>query len=262
MKFCSLSSGSSGNCIYVESEKHKFLVDAGFSGKQIQNLLEQIGVRASDLDFILVTHEHIDHAQGVGVLSRRFDLPIFANAPTWQAMAGKIGQIKDKNIKVFKSNHDFEIGDLGIFPMKVYHDSQEAVGYVIESSKKKLTLMTDTGFVSEEMMHKISGSNLYYIEANHDPDMLVNGPYPEALKKRIASIGGHLSNITCANVLGEVLTGIQEQVFLGHLSQENNLPSLAEKTVSEELKSLGYDLEKDIRIRVAERHKPGDLVIL
>lgn len=262
MKFCSLASGSSGNSLYVETEKSKFLIDAGLSGVAIQKLLQSIGVKAQDLDFIMVTHEHSDHSKGVGVLSRRFNLPILANYQTWLAMDKTIGKIKEENIYVFKSDSDLEVRDLDIHPMSIYHDSVEAVGYVIESNNKKLTVLTDTGFVSEEMKDKIKGSDLYYLEANHDPKMLEIGPYPPILKKRVRGLKGHLSNIDCGKILGEMLTGMGESVLLSHLSEENNTPELAYSTVIDYLSSLGLDTKTDAVIEVAGRYKPSKLIEL
>ncbi|MDO5717812.1 MAG: MBL fold metallo-hydrolase [Tissierellia bacterium] len=262
MKFCSLSSGSSGNSIYIETKKSRFLIDSGLSGKRVGKLLSEIDVSASELDFILVTHEHSDHVQGVGVLSRRYDLPIIANERTWLAMDQKIGKIDQKNIVVFKSDTDIELRDVDIHPMRIYHDSVEAVGYVIESSKKKLSVLTDTGFVSEEMISKMMGSDLFFIESNHDPNMLQNGSYSEYLKKRVRGIRGHLSNYECSKILGELLTGMGEKVFLGHLSNENNLPILAYKTVSDYLTGIGMDIKKDLILEVAARYGRSSFVEL
>lgn len=262
MKFCSLSSGSSGNSLYIETDKSKFLIDAGLSGVRIQKLLTSIGVKAEDLDFIMVTHEHTDHSKGVGVLSRRFNLPVVANYDTWLAMDKTIGKIKDENIIVFKSDNDIELRDVDIHPMSIYHDSVSAVGYIIESGGKKLSVLTDTGFVSEKMKEKIKGSDLYFLEANHDLHMLETGPYPELLKKRVRGLKGHLSNIDCGNVLGEMLRGMGERVFLSHLSEENNTPEKALNTVVDYLRSMGMDTSSDAIIKVADRYKPSMLIEL
>lgn len=262
MKFCSLSSGSSGNCIYVETQRSKFLIDAGFSGKQVEKLLTSIGVEAKDLDFLMVTHEHGDHIKGVGVLSRRYDLPIYANYGTWMAMGNKLGKIKEQNIQVFRSDHPLEVRDVDILPISIYHDSAEAVGYVIESQGSKISVLTDTGFVSEQMMEHLRGSDVYLLEANHDLKMLEEGPYPPELKKRIRSLTGHLSNLDCGRVLGDLVRGEGEHVLLAHLSEENNLPGLAHQTVCDYLTGLGLDTSKDILLEVAGRYLPGEIIIL
>src|SRR5690554_4787402 len=131
IKFCSLSSGSSGNCQYIETDNTRILIDSGFSGKRVEELLSSIDVSPDTIDAILVTHEHIDHVKGVGVLSRRYDFPIFANANTWVGMEKTIGKIKEKNIKVFISEEYFEIKDITIYPINIFHDAQEPVGYIL-----------------------------------------------------------------------------------------------------------------------------------
>ena len=131
MKFCSLSSGSSGNCQYIETDRMKVLVDGGLSGKRIENLLSSIGVSIKDIDCILVTHEHMDHVKGVGVISRRYDIPIFANEKTWAAMSHLIGDIADKNIRIFQTNKGFELKDLAVYPFSIFHDAAEPVGYCL-----------------------------------------------------------------------------------------------------------------------------------
>ena len=145
IKFCSLSSGSSGNCQYIETKGSRILVDAGFSGKKIESLLSSIEVDPTSIDAILVTHEHIDHIQGVGVLSRRYDIPIYANAKTWEGMSPIIKKVKSHNIKVFDSNKDFQLNDLDIYPFIVSHDSLEPVGYIMNHNNKKISIITDTG---------------------------------------------------------------------------------------------------------------------
>lgn len=262
MKFCSLSSGSSGNCLYVETNKAKFIIDQGFSGKTCQELLRKIGVEAGELDFILVTHEHGDHVKGLGVLSRRFNLPIYTNEKTFLAMEKKIGSIKDENLKIFKTNREFEVLGTEILPMKIFHDAKDPVGYIIKDGNKKLSVMTDTGFISDEMIEKIKDSDLYFIEANHDLDMLERGPYPYELKKRVKSILGHTSNDDCALALSKALRGHGEKIFLGHLSIENNRPSLAQRTVASYLASLGLDMGGDVKLAVAPRLAPTGMVTL
>lgn len=261
MKFCSLSSGSSGNSVYIATEKTAILIDAGFSGKQVEALLRSIGEDPRKLDLILVTHEHIDHVKGIGVLSRRYNIPVAANYQTWRHMPKSIGAIAEKNRRVYENNRALTFRDLDIFPFSVYHDATDAVGFVVKKDKNKVTVMTDTGYVSDEMKYQITGSQIYYVEANHDIEMLKNGPYPYHLKRRILSAKGHLSNMDCAQLLGEILRGEGESVFLAHLSEENNTPPVAHETVSSVLTLLGMDIRRDVQIEVAHRHRPGRLVI-
>lgn len=262
IKFCSLSSGSSGNCQYVETDRIKILIDSGFSGKRIESLLSSIDVNPNEINYILVTHEHIDHVKGVGVLSRKYDIPILANEKTWISMERLIGNVKDKNIRVFQSDKDFELGDLGIYPFKIFHDAAEPVGYVFYHKRTKISIMTDTGWVNDNMKSTIRGSSLYLIESNHDIQMLKDGSYPWYLKQRILSTKGHLSNIDAAKTLIEVLIGNGEIVLLGHLSKENNRPELAYDTVREHIEEHGFNVQKNITLDLTYRDKAGKVYIL
>lgn len=262
LRFCSLSSGSSGNCIYVESDRSKILIDAGFSGKQVEKLLDSIDVDPSELDAILVTHEHSDHIKGVGVLSRRYRIPVIANEGTWCAMTNKIGKIDEDNILIFKNDLYFGLRDLDILPVTTSHDSAEACGYIIQKGEKKISLLTDTGLYNTEMMDSIRGSDIFFVESNHDIAMLKNGIYPYRLKQRILSSKGHLSNDDCGRLLGDVLQGSGEKVFLAHLSSENNSPRVAFNTVNNYLLSLGLDTERDIDMTVAKRSYASGIIEL
>ena len=255
IKFCSLSSGSSGNCQYIETDNLKILVDGGFSGKKIEVLLSSIGVCANELDGIFVTHEHIDHVRGVGVLSRRYDLPIYANGNTWTGMEKTIGKISSKNTKVFISEKDLDIKDITVHPIKIFHDAMEPVGYVVYYKNKKISIVTDTGWVSDTMKDKIKDSDIYLMESNHDINMLREGAYPWSLKQRVLSTRGHLSNDDAGRVLGEVISGKGEIVLLGHLSGENNLPDLAHRTVKSSMTKLGLDVEKDLTLDLTYRDR-------
>ncbi len=262
LKFCSLSSGSSGNALYIESNKTKILVDAGFSGKTIEKLLLDANILPETLDAILITHEHSDHVKGAGVLSRRYNIPILANEETWLAMLKKVGKIDDKNIIVFKNDIDFTLRDLDIHPFSTYHDSANSCGFVLNKNNKKISILTDTGIINERMKKTISGSDIYLLEANHDINMLKNGSYSYNLKKRILSVRGHLSNEDCAYTLGELLTGKQEQVILAHLSEENNTEALAYNTVNHYLTGLGLDTTRDINLTLASRNSVSNEIIL
>lgn len=254
-KFCSLSSGSSGNCQYIETENTKILIDAGFSGKRIEDLLASIDVCPSTLDGIFVTHEHADHIKGVGVLSRRYDLPLFANRRTWQAMESKIGKIKEKNIQFFNSEELIEMKDLLINPIKIFHDAGEPVGYVLYNKNKKISIVTDTGFIDDNIKDKIKNSNLYLMESNHDVNMLENGKYPWFLKERISSKKGHLSNDDAAGILNDIIMGKEEVILLGHLSKDNNKPELAYRTVESKLNYSGIKINKDVILDMTYRDK-------
>lgn len=262
IKFCSLSSGSSGNCQYIGTDRTKILVDSGLSGKKIEALLLSIDVKPEEIDYILVTHEHVDHVKGVGVLSRRYNIPILANEKTWLSMEKLIGNIADKNIRIFQSEKEFELGDLGIYPFRIFHDAAEPVGYIFYYKGNKISIMTDTGWVNDNMKNAIKGSSLYLIESNHDVQMLKEGSYPWHLKKRILSTRGHLSNMDAAKILTEVLSGNGEIVLLGHLSKDNNIPELAYDTVREHIEEYGLSVKDNITLDLTYREKAGKVYIL
>ncbi len=255
VKFCSLSSGSSGNAQYIETSNTRILIDNGFSGKKLEELLDLIDVCPTSIDAILVTHEHIDHVKGVGVISRRYDIPIYGNLNTWAGMEKKIGKIKEENIKVFNTEDYLDIKDIEVNPIHIFHDANEPVGYILKHDNIKISVLTDTGWVSNSIKSKIKGSNLCLIESNHDTNMLNNGTYPWPLKQRIASTRGHLSNDDAGMVLCETLEGNGEIVLLGHLSKDNNDPDLAHQTVKNHLSLRGIDIEKDIILDMTYRDK-------
>lgn len=255
IKICSLSSGSSGNCQYIETENTRILIDSGFSGKRIESLLSSIGVCPTTIDAILVTHEHIDHTRGVGVLSRRYDFPVYANANTWLGMEKIVGNIKEKNTKVFTSEEYFELKDISIYPINIFHDALEPVGYILHLGNKKVSIITDTGWINDKIKNEIKGSNFYLLESNHDITMLKEGSYPWPLKQRILSTRGHLSNEDAGRVLGDVISGNRETVLLGHLSQDNNKPELAFNTVKDLLVGQGIDYNRDIKLDLTYRDK-------
>lgn len=255
IKFCSLSSGSSGNCQYIETKNTRILVDSGFSGKRVESLLSSIGVCPSTIDAVLVTHEHIDHTRGVGVLSRRYDFPIYANDNTWIGMEKIIGKVSEENTKVFISEEYFEIKDITIYPVNIFHDALEPVGYIFYYNKSKISIITDTGKVDDNMKSKIKGSDLYLMESNHDITMLKEGSYPWPLKQRILSPRGHLSNEDAGITLGDVISGRGETILLGHLSKDNNIPDLAHTTVKDILLKQGIDCKRDITLDLTYRDK-------
>lgn len=259
MKLCSLSSGSSGNCVYLETRQSKILIDAGMSGKQVQMLLEMRGIHGSEIDAIFVTHEHSDHSKGVGVLSRRFHIPIYTNYGTFKAMEKTIGRIHKNYLKLFETNGFYHCRDFDFHPFAISHDAADPVGYVFMQDGQKVTVMTDTGVVSDQMIDTIKHSNLYYLEANHDVEMLRNGPYPFYLQERIRGPKGHLSNDDSLAMLRRILKGEKEIILLGHLSAENNRAELAQETVSRGLKETGMDVDRDLKILVSPRYVPTDL---
>lgn len=256
MKLQSIASGSSGNCIYVETKKNRILVDAGHSGRQIEMYMKMANLNIKDIDALFVTHEHGDHIKGVGVLSRRYHIPVFANKGTWNAIGRRCGKITEANRQVFKTGEAFSFHGTKVVPFRIHHDAKDPVGFTFEDETGKIALLTDTGFVDERMMDTIKDSDIYYLEANHDVDMLLEGPYPELLKQRILSELGHLSNLQCADVLTEIFNGF-EKVYLAHMSAENNDTTLCLETVRNVLFNRGFaGLDG---ISVAPRFSPSEL---
>lgn len=260
MRVCSLFSGSSGNCIYVGNENTHLLIDGGHSGKKILTALEDIGVNPSELDGILVTHEHSDHIKGVGILSRKLDVPVYATGKTWQAMQCKLGDISLKNTREIEAGQDFYINDMDVSPISIPHDAIDPVFFSVMHKGKKVSVCTDLGYITKSVYAGISDSDALLIEANHDLQMLQNGSYPERLKRRISGRHGHLSNETCANVLTK-LAGNVRQVLLGHLSGENNTASLAYKTVTQTLAKNGIHSE-DMSVDVLSREMHSHIYII
>jgi len=258
LKFCSLASGSSGNCQYVESNEVRILVDAGLSGKKIQQLLDDIEVDPSSIDYIFITHEHSDHIKGVGVLSRRFDIPVYANQRTWEGIGNSIGSISTENRKVFKTDEKFCLGDVDVLPFKIYHDAAEPVGYTFTKDDKKVSLLTDTGIVCERIKDTIKNSDVILIEANHDVEMVSYGKYPYYLKRRILSDEGHISNETCGEIIKEINDGTDKIYLLAHLSNENNTPKLAYDTVVHILK----EAEVTANIEMTHRDRTSKFITI
>lgn len=260
MRFCSLASGSSGNSQYIETDQARILVDGGLSGSAIQKNLEAIGVDPASLDAIFVTHEHIDHVKGVGVLARRFGLEVFANENTWLAMEKTVKKIPQGQIRVFDQDLPLTYKGLEVTPLRTFHDCVQGTAYVFEEGGKKISLLTDTGRVSPKILEAMEGSQVYYIEANHDPDLLRTGPYPRALKARISSQFGHLSNDHAAQVLARLLRREGEEVILGHLSGENNRPRLAARAIREGLAQSQVLEGLDFRLEVAPALAPSSVI--
>ena len=254
IKVSVLSSGSSGNSIYIDDGKHSFLIDAGLSGKKIINRMKDIDADPDNLDGIMITHEHKDHIKGVGILSRRLDIPIFANDGTWAACEGELGKLKDKHIKSFKG--EFSFGDFDIKPIGISHDANAPVAYVVNRKDKKMVFATDMGYVNDELRDELDDIDLLLLESNHDIDMLMSGSYPRFLKRRIRSDKGHLSNDAAAELLPQLINGRCPQILLGHLSEENNNPKVAYLTVENILKQKGLVVDKDLKLDLTYQHKP------
>lgn len=261
MIFCSLYSGSSGNSIFVSSNNSKILIDAGMPGKKIDEALKAIGESPEDLDGIFITHEHSDHIKGVGVLSRKYDIPIYANDKTWSAMEGSIGKVKENNIKIMDRRSTVDIGALSVKSFVIPHDAIAPVGYTISSKEKRVSVATDFGVFTEEIFSNIKDSKSILLECNHDVNMLKFGPYPYNLKRRILSEVGHLSNDDCGKALLNLVNcGLGKNIILGHLSRTNNHPDLAMQTVLSVIQENGIKQGEDVNISMASRDKPSSYI--
>lgn len=240
LQFSVLASGSTGNAIYVETDQHKFLVDAGFSGKQMEELFKQINRNPKDLSGILVTHEHSDHIKGVGILARKYQLPIYANEKTWHAMSPLIGEISTDLKFVFPMETVKSFGSLDIESFGVSHDAAEPMFYVFHQAGKKIVIITDTGYVSNRMIGIIKNADYYVFESNHDVEMLRMGKYPWNLKRRILSDIGHVSNEDAGLAMSECIGDQTKGIYLAHLSKDNNMKELARMSVSQVLEGKGF----------------------
>ena len=262
IKFCSLYSGSSGNCIFIGTDRVKILIDAGVSGSRIVDALRGIGEDPEDLSAIFVTHEHSDHIAGAGILSRRYHLPVYATEKTWLAMEKPLGKISPENRVSLTPNSELTIGDICLHAFPIPHDAADPVAYSFTVGEKRLAVATDMGHVTETVRENIKDCDLILLESNHDVDMLKFGPYPAYLKRRILSDHGHLSNLAAADLLTELALSGTKQFFLGHLSQQNNTPACAFETAERMLKERDLKVGQDIALSVAYRDRYSRVVVL
>ena len=263
MRLCTIASGSSGNCVYVGSEKINLLVDAGISTKRIENGLKGIDIKPDTIQGILITHEHTDHISGLRVMSRRYNIPIYATYETVQAIMQKktMKDIPKELFHYIKPNEEFKIKDIIIEAFETSHDASNPVGFTLKANEKKVGIATDLGVYDEYTISKLKDSNLLMIEANHDVNMLMVGQYPYFLKQRITGKKGHLSNEDSASLIVQLINDKLEHIILAHLSKENNYEELAYETISCELSDIGCDF-KSINLSVAQRDVPSDMVFI
>lgn len=262
MHFSVLASGSTGNAIFVETDQNSFLVDAGLSGKQMEALFQKIGRNIKDLTGILVTHEHSDHIKGIGILARKYGLPIYANAKTWKAMDPLIGNVPLEQKFEFGMEKVQTFGALDIESFGVSHDAAEPMFYTFHHEGRKLVLVTDTGYVSDRMKGIISNANTYVFESNHDVDMLRMCRYPWSIKRRILSDVGHVSNEDAAIAMSEVFGDQTKSIYLAHLSKDNNMKDLARMSVSQTLESKGIRVGEQFNLLDTDPKNPTELVAI
>jgi len=243
LRFSVLASGSTGNAFYIESNKEKLLVDAGLSGKQMDKLFDEVQVSPADLYGILVTHEHSDHIKGLGIIARKYNLPIYANQKTWNAMERSIGKLSLDQKFVFNMEEVKTFGDIDVESFGVSHDAAEPMFYVFRHGGKKVALVTDLGYVSERIKKTIEGADAYVFESNHDVGMLRMGRYPWSVKRRILGDSGHVSNEDCGLALTDVIDNNTKRIYLAHLSKDNNMKDLARMSVDNILRERGIEVE-------------------
>ena len=251
---CSLASGSKGNAIYVSDGITSILIDAGLTGVEIERRLASRGLSPDDLSGILVSHEHIDHIRGVGVLSRRYNLPVYMTNKTNNASADIIKRIKIQ--KTFTCGKTFNIKGLSFHPFSISHDAQDPVGFTVSCNHLKIGIATDLGLATGMVKQHLKNCELLLIESNHDTTMLEKGPYPWPIKQRIKSRTGHLSNDASKELLKELKHDNLKHVILGHLSEINNTPEKALSEVGQALTGC------KAKLKVAVQDKCGDIIHL
>lgn len=263
MRLCSIASGSSGNCVYVGSDNTHLLVDTGISKKRIVEGLSELDIKGDEVNGILITHEHIDHIQGLGVFCRKYEVPIYATKGTISGISfsKSLGKIPEGLFNEIKADDYFEIGDIGINPFKISHDANEPCGYRMESGSKKIAIATDLGMYDDYTVKSLQDLDAVLLEANHDIRMLELGPYPYPLKQRVLGEKGHLSNELSGRLLCDILHDRLKCVVLGHLSKENNYEELAYETVKLEV-TMGDNPYKgeEIPLMVAKRSVISEIV--
>lgn len=263
MRLCSIASGSSGNCIYAGSDSTHILVDVGISGKRTEAGLKELDLSVRDIDGIFITHEHTDHIAGLGVLSRKYEIPIYATKGTIAAIqkTSSVGKIPEELFHPIQADEKIIIKDLVCNPMRISHDAAEPVAYRISHGKKKVGIITDLGNYNDYTVESLKGMDALLLEANHDVNMLQVGPYPYYLKQRILGDRGHLSNERAGQLLSHLLHDKLQAVVLGHLSKENNLPELAYEAVRVEVTMADTDMKiSDIPMQVARRSEVSPVI--
>jgi phosphoribosyl 1,2-cyclic phosphodiesterase len=249
-----LASGSKGNSIYVATPGVRLLIDAGLSAREIERRLKRIGVRAEDLDAVVITHEHRDHVSGLGPLSRRYRLPVFLNRATRRNLPDQAGSLTD--CVEFTTGRSFSVADLTIHPFSLSHDAADPVGLTLVNGESKVGICTDLGKATRLVHHHLQECRVLLLEANHDVAMLTKGPYPWFLKQRIRSASGHLSNEEARELLTRVLGETLERVILTHLSEVNNRPETVLEAFAEVRRLQRF------RLNLASQEEPSEMIVL
>ncbi len=265
MRLCSIASGSSGNCIYIGNDNTHLLVDAGISKKRIEEGLSKLDIRGEELSGILITHEHVDHIQGLGAFCRKYAVPIYATKGTIEGILGcsGVGMIPQGLFREIQSNQACTVGTMEIKPFAISHDANEPTGFRVETEDKSVAVATDLGFYDHYIIENLKGLNAIILEANHDVHMLEVGPYPYYLKQRVLGARGHLSNEASGRLLCEIMHKDLKHILLGHLSKENNYPELAYETVKLEVTMSNIPFRgEDLSLIVADRNEISKILYI
>lgn len=262
IEFCSLSSGSSGNCYYLGNEFHGILIDAGISGTAIRKSLKNLGISMQSIMAVLITHNHTDHIRGLYQLSRKNNLPAFTTSKIWKSILSPKNKIPGDSIREIGLQQKFHVAGFDIEAFPVYHDAPETVGFHICHGDKKVTIATDLGHICETAASYIKAANLLVLESNYDDYMLENGNYPTYLKARIRSDYGHLGNHQTSAFLADNIGEHLSHICLAHLSKNNNTPELAYQKLTQTLSERGIVLNGQLQISVLKRNMPSDVIRL
>lgn len=261
--FMSLSSGSSGNCYYLGTDEHAILIDAGIPVKQIKGYLKDVGIQFEKIMAVFVTHDHADHIKALGNLGERCAIPVYATRGTHEGINNNYCMTEklSSSVRYIEKEVPLKFHDFVITPFEVPHDGTDNVGYRIEVDGKVFCFVTDLGHITETVSKYILQANYLIMEANYDEDMLRMGKYPQFLKERITSPKGHLSNKTTAKFLARNIHPGLKNIWLCHLSGENNHPEIAYKTVEYELRGVGVIPGKDVQLCALKRTTPSELYV-
>ena len=260
MQFCTLFSGSSGNCAYLSTDRGGLLIDCGMSGKQTLEALRLAKLDLSSIQALLITHEHTDHTKGAGIISRKLHIPVYATEGTWDGMRRTVGEIPRHHRMIIRPDEGFLLGDIEAIPFHIPHDANDPTGFRLNVGRYSVSVATDLGHFSKFVLEAIQGSDIVLLESNHDPGMLQNNPsYPARLKTRILGRKGHLSNDAGAEAAVQLLESGTKHLLLGHLSPENNTPDIAYQTAAAALTKAGAVVDKDVSLHVAGRYHAGHL---
>ena len=262
LNFCSLSSGSSGNCYYLGNEFHGILIDAGISAGSIRKFLKNMDISMQSIMGVLITHNHIDHIRGLELLTRKNNLPAFTTQKVWESILSPHKEISPDCIREITLQQKFHLAGFDIEAFPVSHDAPETIGFHISAGNKKITIVTDLGHICQTAAKYVRTANLLVRESNYDELMLENGRYPHFLKARISSDHGHLGNQQTASFLADNINDNMNHICFAHLSKNNNTPELVLQTLDQTFSKKGIPLNGRPQISILNRNAPTDIISL